>query len=203
MMSAPITMYKMYNCITNSNTSMNLDFCICLCLKSWCPRIHHWIATYLLNVHNTELTPRLRTQKSYHWFGLPMSPWYLHGMLVAPPRPGASVLAMTGVGDGRDAMMPMGTKSWINFSPWFKNLSLFLLRCFFLKVLRFQTVSWNLALFKGRGRLRWEPGCPPQGVHPSSWRNLNSMFIPFHFSRHYKTMYWIILDLPSGKRLYT
>jgi len=38
-------------------------------------------------------------------------------MLVAPPRPGASVLAMTGVGDGRDAMMPMGTKSWMNFSP--------------------------------------------------------------------------------------
>jgi hypothetical protein len=64
-------------------------------------------------------------------------------------------------------MMPMGTKSWMNFSPWFKNLSLFLLRCFFLKALRFQTVSWNLALFNGRGRLLWEPGCPPQGVHPS------------------------------------
>ena len=67
-------------------------------------------------------------------------------------------------GDGHDAN---GTKSWMNFSPWFKNLSLFLLRCFFLKALRFQTVSWNLALFNGRGRLRWEPGCPPQGVHPS------------------------------------
>ena len=164
MMSAPITMYKMYNCITNSNTSMNLDFCICLCLKSWCPRIHHWIATYLLNVHNTELTPHLRTQKSYHWFGLPMSPWYLHewsSLLLVPAPQCLPWQALV------TAMMPMGTKSWMNFSPWFKNLSLFLLRCFFLKALRFQTVSWNLALFNGRGRLRWEPGCPPQGVHPS------------------------------------